>query len=180
MTRYSFLLPALAIALMAGCDTPLPTPAFGAMRETGIIRATTTSGPPGARPGSCWARHVSPAIVEIVTEQIMLQPAEVLDDGTVINPAVYKTETHQAIVRERRENWFATPCEDLLTYEFIASVQRALKARRYYGARVSGEMDGRTLAAIRRYQKDQGLDSSILSLKAAQKLGLVAVPRETN
>ena len=34
----------------------------------------------------------------------------------------------------------------------------------------------RTRAAIRRYQKDFDLDSSILSLTAARSLGLVAVP----
>jgi peptidoglycan hydrolase-like protein with peptidoglycan-binding domain len=36
-------------------------------------------------------------------------------------------------------------------------------------------MDNRTRAAVRRFQKPQGLDSGILSLAAARKLGLVAI-----
>lgn len=36
----------------------------------------------------------------------------------------------------------------------------------------------RTRAAVRRYQKPQGLDSGILSLAAARKLGLVALERD--
>ena len=50
-----------------------------------------------------------------------------------------------------------------------------LQARGFYSGTVTGEMDTRTQRAIRRYQAPQGLDSSILSLSAARKLGLVAV-----
>jgi peptidoglycan hydrolase-like protein with peptidoglycan-binding domain len=38
-------------------------------------------------------------------------------------------------------------------------------------------MDARTRAAVRAYQKPEGLDSGILSLAAARRLGLVAVER---
>jgi hypothetical protein len=105
----------------------------------------------------------------------MLQPAELLAAVTRLNPAVYKTETRQAIVRERRETWFQAPCDEDLPPDFTATLQRARQARGHYRGAISGEMDARTRAAIRRFQKPQGLDSSILSLKAAQQLGLVAV-----
>ena len=96
-------------------------------------------------------------------------------DGTVTAPAIYKTETVQRIVREREENWFETPCPEEMTKDFVASLQRALAVRGYYVWQVTGEMDPRTRAAIRRYQQPQGLDSGILSLAAAQQLGLVSV-----
>ncbi len=68
-------------------------------------------------------------MIETVTEQIMVQPPEILADGTVLSPAIYRSETQQRIVRERRETWFETPCEDVWTEEFTTSVQRALKVR---------------------------------------------------
>lgn len=176
--RALFLIPLLALA---ACDKPLPTPdipGLAALGEPEVIRATTDYGPPGAEPGSCWGRDVTPAVIETVTEQIMLQPAEVQADGTVINPAVYKTETRQAIIHERRETWFQAPCDEDLPPDFTATLQRALQARGQYRGPITGEMDARTRAAIRRYQKPQGLDSSILSLRAAQQLGLVAVLRQ--
>ena len=131
--------------------------------------------PPNAAPGTCWGQDATPAVVETVTEQIMLQPAEVSTNGTVLQPAIFKTETRQEIVKERREIWFETPCDNLRNYEFIASLQRALKARGHYRGSINGQLDPRTRRAIRKFQAPQGLDSSILSLAAARKLGLIAV-----
>jgi peptidoglycan hydrolase-like protein with peptidoglycan-binding domain len=66
-----------------------------------------------------------------------------------------------------------------MTPAFIASVQRALKARGYYRGPVTGALDTRTGRAIQRYQRDRGdVDSATLSLRSARDLGLVAVPRE--
>ena len=77
-------------------------------------------------------------------------------------------------MKERRELWFETPCAPALTPEFVESLQRALKARGHFRGSVSGYIDLRTRSAIRKYQASQGLDSSILSLAAARKLGLIA------
>ena len=65
-----------------------------------------------------------------------------------------------------------------MTPEFISSVQRALDVRGFYSGALTGRMDARTLRAVRKYQAPQGLDSSVLSLAAARKLGLVALPRD--
>lgn len=165
-------LPALLIAAcsLTACDATSPAV------EPRLVR-TSTIAPPGAEPGTCWGKHVAPAIVETATEQVQVQPAEIRNDGSVTRPAIYKTETRQAIVRERVDTWFETPCADVQTAEFIATLQRALKARGLFRGSVTGQMDARTRAAIRRYQSPQGLDSSILSLAAARKLGLVSVER---
>lgn len=165
-----FLAYLLAACVLVGCQNA------AALREPDITQ-TLQEAPPGAPPGTCWGKQVTPAIVETVTEQIMLQPAEVMADGTVTQPAIFKTETRQAILRERTATWFQTPCATEQTPDFIASLQRALKVRSLYRGPISGDMDARTRAAIRAYQKSQGLDSGILSLAAARKLGLVAIER---
>ncbi|MEM1372900.1 MAG: peptidoglycan-binding domain-containing protein [Pseudomonadota bacterium] len=134
-------------------------------------------GPPGATPGICWGRHTTPEVYETVTEQVMLQPAEVSVDGTLRSAPVFKDEPQRKITRKRLDVWFETPCAAELTPQFISSVQRALAARGLYGGAIHGELDGWTRAAIRNYQSPQGLDSAILSTAAARQLGLVAVGR---
>ncbi|WP_127115963.1 peptidoglycan-binding domain-containing protein [Shimia sediminis] len=177
--RFSQLACAVALIGLVACDpADVAAPDLAALTEPDVVRSTAASAPPGAKPGTCWGREVSPAVIETVTEQIIVQPAEVMADGTVISPAVYRSETLQRIVEERRETWFETPCDAIWTEEFTASLQRALKARGHYSGVITGALDKRTRAAIRRYQAPQGLDSSILSMEAARMLGLIAVERE--
>ncbi len=166
------LIPAgCALALLAGCGGELPQVAR--LTEPAPVR-TSAAVPPGADPDACYGQDVSPAEIETVTEQVMLQPAQIDTEGSILYPAVYKTETRQAIVKERRELWFETPCQTELTPEFIETLQRALKVRGHYRGAVTGEMAARTRRAIRAFQRPQGLDSAILSKAAARQLGLVA------
>lgn len=169
MTSIRTAISALALAGLAACGDPAAGPGAPA------VARQTQEAPPGAPPGTCWGKHVSPAVIETVTEHVVLKPAEVQPDGTVLRPATYKTETVQKIVQERKETWFETPCAQDLTPEFLSSLQRALAVRGHYKGQVTGEMDARTRAAVRRYQKPQGLDSGILSLAAARRLGLAVV-----
>ncbi|MEM8591707.1 MAG: peptidoglycan-binding protein [Pseudomonadota bacterium] len=163
-----------AVLALCACTTALETVSRA---EPEPLRLRM-EGPPNSLPGQCWGRDTTPAVYETVTEQILLQPAEISTDGTLRSPPIYKTETRQAIVRERNEIWFETPCDPDLTPDFIASVQRALAARGHYRGNATGVLDSRTRRAIRAYQAPQGLDSAILSLAAARQLGLVAVPRD--
>jgi hypothetical protein len=139
----------------------------------GAIEVTRGAGPPDADPSACYANEATPAVIETVTEQVMLQPPQITSDGHVREPAVFVTETQQRIVEERRELWFEIPCQ-LRTgdSDFIASLQRALAARGQYSGPVTGVMTRRTLRAVRAFQAPQGLDSGILSLAAARQLGL--------
>lgn len=168
---------ALLACLVTACSPNTGSVSRAAAYDEPTIMHTTAKPPPGAREGSCWGKHVTPAKIETVTHQVMLQPAEVRTDGSVSAPAVFKTETTQAIVKERSELWFETPCTPELTPEFVSSVQRALKVRGHYKGAVTGYIDARTRKAIRAYQAPQGLDSGILSLAAARKLGLSAYQR---
>lgn len=73
--------------------------------------------------------------------------------------------------------WFETPCPDVLDIEFIATLQRALKARGRYGGEIDGTLGTGTRKAIRTYQAAHGLDSDVLALDTARQLGLIAYPR---
>ncbi|MFX0546088.1 peptidoglycan-binding domain-containing protein [Roseovarius sp. S1116L3] len=163
------LLALLALLALAACDAP-------GGGEPDLVQ-TLAEAPPGAAPGTCWGKLVTPAVIETVTEQVLVQPPQTSPDGTVSRPGIYKTDTRQEIVTERQVTWFETPCPADLTPNFVASLQRALRARTLYTGAINGAMDARTRAAVRKFQKPEGLDSGILSLASARKLGLVAVER---
>ncbi len=127
--------------------------------------------------GQCWGRDTSPALIETITEQVIVQKEKTDDSGVVISPAIYRTKTHQRIVRERAEVWFRTPCDQELNFELISSLQRALRARKLYSGPIDGVLDEETDAAIRKFQTPRGLDSKVLSLAAARQLGLIAIER---
>ena len=160
---------ALSLTLLAACvATPAPEP--GPLADPPVVD------PAGA---ACLSRATTPAIIETVTEQVMVQPAVVDTDGTVRSPAVFRTVTRQQILRERREVEFEVPCPPLMTPEFIASVQRALKARGFYRGPTTGVLDPATSRAVQAYQVSIGdVDTGQLTLKAARSLGLVALPRD--
>jgi hypothetical protein len=131
--------------------------------------------PPGAPPGTCWHRNTSPAVIQTVTDQVLVTAAVADATGQIIQPAVFRTVTRQDIVQPRRDTWLETPCPEQLTPEFTASLQRALAARGYYRGATTGQINRATRLAIRRYQKETGLDSSTLSLDTARQLGLIAI-----
>jgi hypothetical protein len=168
----------LALALLAGCmdgyatraDQSPTTDAIGPLTQTPVVNSAD---------GTCFARATTPAIIETVTEQVMVQPATVRSDGSVQTPAAFRTVTRQQILRERREVEFETPCGSVLTPQFNASVQRALLARGYYRGAINGTLDQRTASAIERFQTDQDdVHTGTLTLRTARTLGLVAQPRD--
>lgn len=164
------------LALLAACG-PAFVKAPEAVRSYApeIVTKPLGSPPPRGPEGSCWSAQISPAVIETVTEQILDGPALTDARGQVIRPASYRTVTRQAIVRERSEQWFQSPCPEMMTADFLASAQRALKARRLYSGPITGALDAPTTEAIRRFQAARDLDSGLLSLAAAEDLGLIAV-----
>lgn len=168
----SYKIPATALvaALALGACTDI-----GAVSRSNIDPVSLASAPPGAAPGTCWDKTVSPAVVETQTRKVELQPAQISSDGRVQSAPIYKTETQQIVVRPRRENWFEIPCADVLTHDFVASLQRALAARGHYNGPPTGKIDLRTRQAIHRFQRSEGFDNPTLTVAAARKLGLIAV-----
>lgn len=147
-------------------------PAVARMNVTERL-SSVSAPPPDARGDSCWGVEETPAVIEETVQSIVLQPAQMTADGTVLSPPVTKQEVQQKIIRERKETWFETLCEDELTPDFIASLQRALIARGLFDGEIDGTMTSQLGFSIRRYQGPQGLDSSILSRAAARQMGLV-------
>ena len=170
------VLAALMLTVLAGCmDAPQVTRA-----DSDLIGPLADPATVDADSGTCFERATTPAIIETVTEQVMVQPALVRSDGTVETPAAFRTVTRQQIMRERREVEFETPCATLMTPQLVASIQRALIARGYYNGAINGRVDARTTAAIGRFQTDQGdVHTNVLTLRTARTLGLIALPRDT-
>ena len=167
------LLGVISFALSA-CDLP-PLGKSGTTKQ-GKFKVVQDA-PNGAATGTCWGKAETAAIIETVTREILVQPAQVSSDGRIQQPAVYKKEARQEIVQEREVNWTEIVCVTQLTEEFTASLQRALAIRGFYRGPVTGLMDTRTFTGIRKFQAVDGFSNEILSVAAARKLGLVAVPR---
>ena len=171
--RQLILLPgllALVACMPAGERNPFANSMTAGDSAVEVMRG---AGPPNADPTACYAQNSTPAVIETVTEQVMIQPPQIGSDGRVLEPAVFVSESQQRIVQERRELWFQIPCEiQVQDPGFITSLQRALAARGLYLGPINGEMTRRTERAVRDFQAPQGLDSPILSLAAARQLGL--------
>ena len=166
-------------ATLSACAQSLPTRSGTAPATDAAIGPLETPAVVDPAIGTCYARDTTPAVIETVTEQVIVQPATVRSDGSVETPAIFRTVTRQAILRERREVEFETPCQDVLTPQFIASVQRALVARGYYRGPITGQIDRATSAAIGQFQTAEGdVATDLLTLRTARTLGLVALPRE--
>ena len=168
---------AFFLAALTGLTACAPASAPGdaaAMALVGSMQDT----PPGAPAGTCWGKIVSPALIETVTEQVLVEPARLSTDGTEASAAIYRTETRQRIVTEREVTWFQTPCPADMTAEAIATLQRALAVRGFYSGPGTGQIDIPTSAAVGLYQATTGLQSRVLSLSAARALGVLAVPMD--
>jgi hypothetical protein len=163
------------LTALAGCQMAPPrlAPATPVDLRAELIDREGPTAPP-APEGACWAAETIPAVIETTTEQILSRPEERDADGRVIRAAQYSTVTQQRITQMRRDVWFRSPCPSDYTLEFVASLQRALKARGLYRIELTALMDPVTREAVRRYQEPLGLDSPTLSLGAARSLGLIA------
>ena len=160
---------ALALAACSGAP-PAPLAAPGPTLAAELrLRA------PAPAEGTCWANQIRPAIIETVTEQVLLRP-EQRDPatGVVTRPASFRTETRQQIVSDQTPIWFRTPCPETLTPDMVATLQRALKARGLYRGFISGQLDAATARALGSYQTARGLPSSTLALATLRELGLLA------
>jgi len=161
-----------SLALAVAACAPMQEP--GVPVETGVVRA-------GALPTDpCVATDISPALIETETVQILEKSAVLDAQGAVIAPAVYRSEASQRIVRERQMIEFEAVCDLAASAEFVATLQRALKARGHLSGDIPGVLDGKTKRAIRSYQLTQGLNSDILAVETARELGLVAYERDDN
>lgn len=169
----------LPCLLLAACVNPQivdpDTP------QTGVQIGYTPDAAPTQRSGEkepgCWALDFEPAITETVSQDVLVQAEQKDADGTVTSPSVWRNETTTKVLTPRKILNFETPCANLLTEEFLASLQRALQARDVYEGAITSTLDYPTRNAIRSFQKQSGLNSAFLSLESARALGLSEIPR---
>lgn len=163
------------LCALIGCAA---APAAAPLEKGGdiaVLRLPEGQTPP-ARAGQCWASDIAPAVIETTTEQVQIRPERRDSAGNIVQGAQFQTRTAQRMVSDRSAVWFAAPCPSEITVGFVASLQRALKARGRFFEPVTGAWDAPTLAALRKFQREKGLDSAVISLAAAQELGLAAAP----
>ena len=159
---------------LTACGNPIPVEA----PQTGNLSAELIHldhpGPPPGPEGTCWGRDITPAAFKTTTEQTLATP-EVQDAvGNIVTPASYRSVSKVKMLHDRQEVWFTVPCPADVTADFVATLQRALKARGLYLLPLTGVLDAATLEAVRRYQASRGFDSPILTLAATRELGIVA------
>jgi len=148
--------PLILVVLLAACQS--------GTQDAEVRRADATVPQfNAALTDACWATDRIPAETETVYEAA---------------DATGTREAREITLRAAEDRMFAVPCPDQMDTGFTASLQRALSARGLYAAAITGEYDSDTADAVRRFQAPQGLNSAVLSLQAAQQLGLVAIPRD--
>ena len=157
------------ILLLAACQGIVVEAPTRARLSDEVLRRT----PPKEAPGICWASDTSPAIIETETVQELVVPEVRNAGGRIKTAAIFRSTTRQRMVQDREQVWFRAPCPEEITVEFVATLQRALKARGLYLRPLTGVKDAPTEAAIRKFQAERGLDSPTLSLAAAQELGII-------
>lgn len=162
---------ALSIALLAACAPAPVTQPINVLIDMGQIE---TRGD-----GRCFAKDISPAVIETVTTHEIETPETRDPSGIVTRPAMFRTVTRQQIVRERADIRFETLCPQNYTTERVSTLQRALKARGFYDGPITGTLDRATGFAIQNFQRESGPDTVLLSIETARKLGVVAFDRVT-
>lgn len=150
MPRVALVL--LVLPFLAACQPNAPASEVNRADRAQTPLAT-------ARSEACWATDTIPA----VTETVFLEG----ETGTRV--------AREVVRRQAEERLFAVPCPSQMDHDFIATLQRALSVRGLYTGPVNGQWDGETANAVQRFQAPLGLNSGVLSLDAAQRLGLVAV-----
>lgn len=170
--NFRFLL--CGLLCFAACSAAPPVAAPNRDNQTiELIRVKPGDTPPDTSQG-CWAKDITPAIIETHTEQVLVSEERRDADGNITSPASYRTNTQQRMVQDTSEVWFRRPCPQDVTVNFVATLQRALKARGLYLQPVTGAWNPDTTEAVRRFQAERGLDSPILSLAATRELGIIS------
>ena len=99
----------LSVALVAGCQAGGVPKAPGQLDLAAEVVRLDRPGPPTRPEGACWEKDVTPAVIETVTEQVLVTEEERDAAGQVVKPATYRTDTRARMVQDREEVWFRAP-----------------------------------------------------------------------
>jgi len=123
----------------------------------------------------CYFEKITPAEISTQVETRLTQPEKRNAAGQLVSPVQYETTRTQTITKARSITKFDAVCPEDLTPEFIASLQRAFKARGLFSSTITGSMDTSTRRAILNFQSVRGVKSATVMKATAQELGLVVV-----
>ena len=95
-----------------------------------------------------------PPVYKDITVTTVVKPAEV---KRIEIPAVYKEVTKREMVEPSRVVWKRVVCQSSITSATIIKLQKALKEKGYYKGPIDGIVGSQTRAAIKAFQKDNGM-----------------------
>lgn len=111
-----------------------------------------------------------PAHYHTITKTVEATPASV--QRTPV-PETYKTVTKTVEAAPARTVWTSVLCDVNTTPDVVTRMQRALKSAGHYGGPIDGVVGSQTRRAISSYQSAQGVQSDILTIDSAKKLGIL-------
>ena len=158
----------LCVIALVGCATAPPPPPESPVAAPSVANLESTFD------GRCFAQTAPQVVTKIVTEQVMVIPETVSPDGSITSPPVFRNQTRPVSETLNPGIRFETLCESELTFDRVATLQRALKARLAYDGPITGIYDAATGQAVQAFQKGDGFDSPQLARSVGQRLGIVA------
>lgn len=120
---------------------------------------------------------VIPAVMEKRRVRRVTQEART---ETYTVPAVYDDVTRERVIGAPEPVWREVICGKNTSASKIMEVQRALAAKGYNPGPIDGQLGRQTVAAMQKFQADNGLPQGQPSVEAVQALGVPLVPLNRN
>ena len=108
-----------------------------------------------------------PAEYETVRVQKLVSPPREIK---IPIPERYETVTEEAKITEGRMEWRPILCETNVTPGLVRRLQSALRVGGYYRGPIDGAYGSETLAAVREFQREQGIAAGQLTLETLTSL----------
>ncbi|RUM66827.1 MAG: peptidoglycan-binding protein [Sulfurospirillum sp.] len=110
-----------------------------------------------------------PAVYKPITVTTVVKPAEV---KRVEIPAVYNQVTKREMVSPSQVVWKRVVCKSSITSSTIIELQRKLKELGFYHGPLDGIVGSQTRAAVKAYQKQNGLPVGGITYQVLKALGI--------
>lgn len=112
----------------------------------------------------------TPAEYETVRVRRLVEPAREVRKTI---PAEYDTVSTSVKVTDSKIAWRSILCETNTTPDVVRKLQRALDDRGYNPGPIDGRIGQQTMAAVVRFQRDNGLSSGGLTMETIRRLGVL-------
>lgn len=111
----------------------------------------------------------TPAEFKTITRMVVKNHARIETDDL---PAKYKTVDRKFMLRDSSVVWRRVLCETNINGGVVLELQTILRNQGYNPGPIDGAMGGRTMAAVRDYQRVNGLAVGGLTIEALNALGI--------